>query len=261
MVDSIYLTGNFDNIQTMLGGFFYVLDSLYTSYAVLRQGGKINVPLLLNATGQAASNYLNSDRSTYNNWTMTWEDPTADIVNTARELMLRSAIAYSSFNRTALVPQALMVQRTEVLSAYKSDYMYLAIALAYMVLQALIIAFLLFGRHRLGREVSLDAFEVARALGAPLLQGGSSNSDIHKGLSPLRRHRLRYGEIVSVIDRVQTSNHEAAQQSYGKFASNEGVQLIGSETGYELQSQSGERPKLGLGLEEQIGDLRPDVLY
>ncbi|RSL58829.1 hypothetical protein CEP54_007535 [Fusarium duplospermum] len=248
---SVYRVGGYDNIQTMLGGFFYVLDSLYTSYAVFRLGGKTTVPLLLNATGQAASNYINSDISTYNNWTMTWEDPTTDIVNAARELMLRSAIAYSDFNRTAVVSQQLEIQRTEVLSAYKSDYMYLAITLACMVLQALIIAFLLFGWHRLGREVSLDAFEVARALGAPLLQGGSSNSAIHQGLSPLRRHRLRYGEILSVADQVQT----------GKFGSHEGVQLIGSEGGYELQSQGGEKPELALGLEEHIGDLRPDVLY
>ncbi|KAJ4168316.1 hypothetical protein NW754_013650 [Fusarium falciforme] len=262
LIGSIYRTGTFDNVRTMLGGFFYVLDSLYTSYAVLRQGGKTTVPLILNATGQAASNYLTSDISAYNNWTMTWEDPTADIVNTARELMLRSAIAYSDFNRTAVVRQELMVQRTEVLSAYKSDYMYLAITLACMVLQALIIAFLLFGWHRLGREVSLDAFEVARALGAPLLQGGSSNSDIHKALSPLRRHKLRYGEILSAADQVQTSSHEdSTRQSYSKVGSHEGVRLIGSEAGDELQSQSGDRPKLGLGPEDQIGDLRPGVLY
>ncbi|KAJ3454062.1 hypothetical protein MRS44_018694 [Fusarium solani] len=230
LIGSIYRTGTFDNVQTMLGGFFYVLDSLYTSYAVLRQGEDIH--------------------------------PTADIVNTARELMLRSAIAYSDFNRTAVMRQELMVQRTEVLSAYKSDYMYLAITLACMVLQALIIAFLLFGWHRLGREVSLDAFEVARALGAPLLQGGSSNSDIHKALSPLQRHKLRYGEILSAADQVQTSSHEdSTRQSYSKVGSHEGVRLIGSEAGAELQSQSGDRPKLGLGPEDQIGDLRPGVLY
>ncbi|RSM03379.1 hypothetical protein CDV31_010512 [Fusarium ambrosium] len=258
---SIYQTGSFDNVQTMLGGFFYVLDSLYTSYAVLRLGGKTNVPFLLNATGQAASNYINSDISTYNNWTMTWEDPTTDIVNAARELMLRSAIAYSDFNRTAVVPQQLELQRTEVLSAYKSDYMYLAITLACMVLQALIIAFLLFGWHRLGREVSLDAFEVARALGAPLLQGGSSNSAIHKALSPLRHHKLRYGEIKLAADQVQAEVNGVTQQKYGYFSLQEGMQLIGSEAGYELQSQGGEKPKLSLGLEEHIGDLRPDVLY
>ncbi|KAJ4188829.1 hypothetical protein NW755_006323 [Fusarium falciforme] len=259
--DSLYQTGSSDNLQTMLGGFFYILNSLYTSYAVLRQGGNTNVPYILNATGQAASNYLYSDRSTYNNWTMTWEDPTADIVNTARELMLRSAIAYSGFNRTAVMPQELTVQRTEVLSAYKSDYIYLAITLACMVLQALIIAFLLLGWRHLGREVSLDAFEVARALGAPLLQGGSSNSHIHKALSPLRNHRLRYGEIKSAAGQIQADINDVTQQKYGYFSSQERMQLIGSEGGYELQSQGGERPKLALGLEEHVGDLRPDVLY
>ncbi|KAH6866199.1 hypothetical protein B0T10DRAFT_574266 [Thelonectria olida] len=251
-INSIYVTGSSDNTQTMFGGIFYVLNAHYTSFTVLSLGGNTNVPFILNATGQAASNYLNSDISTYNNWTMTWEDPTADIVNTARELMLRSAIAYSDYNRTAVVPQEL------------SDYEYLAITLGCMVPQALIIAFLLLGWRRLGREVSLDAFEVARALGAPLLQGGSSNSDIQKALSPLRREKLRYGEVASVVDQVQTGNHEArdaAQQRYGKARSFEGAQLIGSEAGYELQSHGGERPKLGLGLERQIRDLRHGVLY
>ncbi|KAL2679290.1 hypothetical protein Neosp_010059 [[Neocosmospora] mangrovei] len=252
--DSAYQTGSSDNLQTMFGGVYYVLNALYTSYTVLRQGGNTNVPYLLNATGQATSNYLSSDRSTYNNWTMTWEDPTADIVNAARELMLRSAIAYSDSNRTAMVPQELAIQRTELLSAYKSDYMYLAITLACMVLQALIIAYLLLGWRRLGREVSLDAFEVARALGAPLLQGGSSNSAIHKHLSPLRNHKLRYGEIKSAAGQVRADK-------YGYFSSQEGVQLIGAEGGYEMQSQGGEKPKLALGLEEHIGEMRPNVLY
>ncbi|KAJ4326726.1 hypothetical protein N0V84_002843 [Fusarium piperis] len=259
---SPYQTGTFDNVQTMIGGFFYVLDSLYTSYGVLRLGAKTSVPFILKATGQAASNYLSSDISTYNNWTMTWDDPTADIVNTARELMLRSAIAYSNSNRTGVVPQEVMIQRTEVLSAYKSDYMYLAITLACMVLQALIIAFLLFGWHRLGREVSLDAFEVARALGAPLLQGGSSNSNIQKALSPLRCEKLRYGEVLYAAGQCQTSSHEeATRQTYGKVGSHEGVQLIGSEGGYELQSHEGEKPKLGLRPEGQIGAVRPGILY
>ncbi|KAL1867645.1 hypothetical protein VTK73DRAFT_4044 [Phialemonium thermophilum] len=250
--------------QTMLGGVFFVLDDLYASRLALRVAVTAN-GYLFNVTGQAASNYLSSDVSTYGNCTMTWEDPTTDVVNTVRELMLRSAVAYSNDNRTAVVPQRLAVRRTEVLNAYKSHYRYLGATLAFMVAQALVVAFLLSGWRHLGRDVSLDAFEIARALGAPLLQGGSSNSDIQEALSPLRRVRLRYGELLPGAGEVPACGRgekgTVLQAGHGA-RSHELVQLVEPEAEHDGSGADPlQRPRLGLDKEERVGDIRPGVLY
>ncbi|KAK8065135.1 hypothetical protein PG997_011882 [Apiospora hydei] len=143
---------------------------------------------------------------------MTWGDPTTDLVNTARELMFRSAIAYSNFNRTAAGVQRIRVSQTRAANAYKSRFDYFGITVGCMVLQALVISYMLFGWHRLGRDVSLDAFEIARAMGAPALQDASSNSRIDVALSRLRRDKFRYGELVS---ETSVDSWTGADQSQG----------------------------------------------
>ncbi|KAK7984564.1 hypothetical protein PG989_011966 [Apiospora arundinis] len=201
--------------KSMIGGVAAVVHDLYNSQVVthtpnsLNSSGQNNVAdglysqggrFVVNARGQGARNYLTSDLSTHGWCNQTWSDPTVDIVNTVRELMLRSAIAYMSSNQSATVPQKLQVRQTKRVTAYESNYKYLGITIGFMVLQALIISYMLYGWHRLGRDMSLDAFEIARVMGAPLLQDGSSNSSIDGALSQLRRDRFRYGELVSEQD-------------------------------------------------------------
>ena len=193
------------SLLTMLGGVAFLLGELYTGFANLRLKIQTATPYILTNSGQSSSNYLASDISTYGNCTMVWEDPTTDIVNTARELMFRSGIAYANTNASAVALQELQVQKIKTAAAYYSHYEYLGITIGCMVLEVLVILFLLWGWNRLGRHVSLDAFEVARALGAPLLQGSSSNSHIKDALKSLQHTKLRYGEIlpestVSLID-------------------------------------------------------------
>ncbi|KAK8000677.1 hypothetical protein PG990_013277 [Apiospora arundinis] len=182
--------------KSMIGGVAAVVHDLYTSQVVthtpnsFNSSGQNNVAdglysqggrFVVNARGQGARNYLTSDLSTHGWCNQTWSDPTVDIVNTVRELMLRSAIAYMSSNQSATVPQKLQVRQTKRVTAYESNYKYLGITIGFMVLQALIISYMLYGWHRLGRDVSLDAFEIARALGAPLLRvaAGTAASKEH----------------------------------------------------------------------------------
>ncbi|OGE49942.1 hypothetical protein PENARI_c019G05977 [Penicillium arizonense] len=182
--------------KTMLGGIYFVANILYNSSTAMRAAGHTAVPYILSAAGQASSNYLTSSASTYSNCTMTWDDPTEDLVNTIRELMFRSAVAQSAANSSSVIPQHPLAQETRLVNAYESHYRFLAATLAIMVLQAFAIAILLVGWHRLGRNVSLDAFDIARALGAPLLQKGSSNGTIDDLLACVGRVPLRYGEII-----------------------------------------------------------------
>ncbi|KAK7973046.1 hypothetical protein PG988_007180 [Apiospora saccharicola] len=241
--------------QTMLGGIYFVLGALYASTVSLRVATMTSVPFILTATGQSASNYLTSDISTYSNCTMTWDDPTTDIVNTARELMFRSAIAYSDYNRSAVVPQELQVRQTKVAGAYKSNYEYLAITIACMVLQALVIAYMLYGWHRLGRDVSLDPFELARAMGAPLLQVGSSNSSIDAALTRLRRERFQYGELMpearASVKQSQTKHSEAISS----------VQYDTPGEGRMDSTVVEQKPQLGFDRAERVRGIRPGIMY
>ncbi|GAW21414.1 hypothetical protein ANO14919_109330 [Xylariales sp. No.14919] len=188
-------------LQSMLGGIFSVTRSLYESYANLRLPAKEG--FLVNVTGLAATNYLTSSISTYGNCTLTWEDPTIDIVNTARELMFRSAIANSLANSSYRTPQELPATSTRIITAYRTRFKYLWIAIGMMLIEGAVIVFLLWGWRDLGRDISLDAFEIGKALGAPLLREASSNASIVDILEASGWKRIRYGEIVRSEGRVE----------------------------------------------------------
>ncbi|KAI1087196.1 hypothetical protein F5B19DRAFT_497602 [Rostrohypoxylon terebratum] len=261
---------NKEGYESMLGGIHSVLRGLYESSVNLKLVSMGVVNFYLTTTGQASSNYLTSDVSTYSGCTMTWEDPTADIINTVYNLMFRSAIAYSNSNASAVVPQQLPALETRVANAYQSHYKFLGITIGCMILQALAISYLLLGWHRLGRQVSLSALEIARALEAPLLQNGSSNNTIGDHLSSLRPIKLRYGEILPESTFASSCDNRPGQQfqpglakpSHQDITSEAELShfLATHEKGYDRDSLQ-ERPVLGFREEGQVGDIRPNVLY
>lgn len=80
----------------------------------------------------AVSNYITSNLSTYGMCSMTWADPTTDMVNTIRELMFRSAIAQSASNLSVVAPENLTATESRIISIYKSHYDYLGLAIGCM---------------------------------------------------------------------------------------------------------------------------------
>ncbi|KAL4972429.1 hypothetical protein BDW66DRAFT_154752 [Aspergillus desertorum] len=192
--------------KTMLGGIYLVADSLYSSNTTLRLAVMTDVPYILSAVGQAASNYLASSESTYSDCDMTWDDPTEDLVNTIR----------------------------------------------------------------LGRDVSLDAFEIAKALGAPLLQKGSSSSTIKDILARLGHMQLRYGEILPVdggqhlVSTHQSSAiNDGSDQICTDASSNEEMGCQVEMSSFLSATNDGYHPvrRLGLREEGQVGIIRAGTLY
>ena len=181
-------------LQSMLGGIFSVSRSLYESYANLRLPAK--ELWVLNVTGLAATNYLTSNISVYGDCAMTWEDPTTDIINTVRELMFRSTIANSRANSSYNTPQELSATSTRVITAYRTRFEYMGISITLMLLEGAVILFLLWGWRDLGRDISLDTFEIGKAFGAPLLRESSSNATVEDILKSSGCKRIRYGEVV-----------------------------------------------------------------
>lgn len=259
--------------QTMLGGIYLALNNLYAGSANLRLATMTETPYILAASGNSASNYLTSAQSTYSNCTMTWSDPTADYVNTARELMLRSVVSYASQNLKNTSTTQLVAQRTTVAATYESAHKYLAAAVASMALEMFLIMFMLHGWHRLGRHVSLDAFEIARALGAPLLQNGGSNTEIDESLAPIERTKLKYGEILASQAPPQHDNGMGDTSHLypgGQYANNSPLQMeqtaFGIKTGYAMVNVNDEHQqpmvrRLGLVEADRSGRIEHGVLY
>lgn len=261
--------------KTMLGGIYFVANSLFRSSTSLSQAVMADVPFVLSGTGQASSNYLTSLASTYSDCTMTWDDPTEDLVNTIRELIFRSAVAQSAANSSAVIPQQVVAQKTRLVNAYVSHYEVLAATVVGMVLQALAIVILLVGWQRLGRKVSLDAFEIAKALGAPLLQKGSSNGTIDDILGCVGGVPLRYGEILPVEGPVSIPSPHAKQPRDSSVAGSGGDQFTATlpsdqETGVEIEMSRFLPPtdnryyaarRLGLREKGRVGSVIVGTLY
>jgi hypothetical protein len=257
----LFTGGIVGNFRSMLGGIFFVLNDLYSSHMALRIA-VMTFGFLFDVNGQAASNYLTSDLFTYGLCNMTWEDPTVDMVNTARELMLRSAIAYS--NTTAPTPQQLLVQRTTISSAYQSHWEYLGITIAIMLVQALIIVWFLSGWRHLGGEMTLDEFEIAKAMGTPLLQEGSSNADVHEALASMRHVRLRYGEILP--EGTKPPAYGAGERTTTQRAGEDSdalemEQLVGRDFSPLRSEEGSQQRRLGLNREDRVKTPLLGALY
>ncbi|KAK7963585.1 hypothetical protein PG988_010559 [Apiospora saccharicola] len=170
-------------------------------------------------------------------------------------------VAYSDYNRSAVARRQLRVRQTRSANTYKSHYKYLVITVACMALQALIISYMLYGWHRLGRDVSLDPFEISRAMGAPVLQDGSSNSRIDIALSDLRREEFRYGEVLSKI----SDPWAGADHSHGSDPDTSSHELLQYDTRSDGETTDNamvdQKPRLGLDRAERVGSIRQGALY
>ncbi|KAL7954969.1 hypothetical protein V8C34DRAFT_316863 [Trichoderma compactum] len=199
----------------------------YNSNMTLAIGGMSNIPYMVTAFGQAASTFLSSEIEDYGNCTMAWSDLREDMINNVRELMIRSALA------AIHLPQqvSLEIKPTE--------------AIVTRVGRLLIVLYLIWGWQRLGREDSLDPFEIAKAMGAPLLNHGSSNSSADQILDLLGSSKVKYGEL-NGYTRVDSSDPDIAMGPLQ--ARNSGLSLTTRKT-------------LGLAVVDQVQDVRLGVHY
>ncbi|KAK8064068.1 hypothetical protein PG996_008720 [Apiospora saccharicola] len=111
------------------------------------------------------------------------------------------------------------------------------------------------------RDVSLDPFEIARAMGAPVLQDGSSNSRIDIALSDLRCEEFRYGEVLSKI----SDPWAGADHSHRSDPDTNSHELLQYDTRSDGETTDDavvdQKPRLGLDRAERVGSIRQGVLY
>ncbi|KAL6863712.1 hypothetical protein J3F83DRAFT_762531 [Trichoderma novae-zelandiae] len=247
---------------TMFGGVASVLQAQYNSNTTLRIAVTTNTPYIVSAVGQAASTFLTAEIEDYGNCTMTWSDPREDMINNVRELMFRSAIAVA--NQTGAPP--IRFRRDNVLVTrlgivYVVHWEFFGIAVGCMSVQVLIILWLIWGWQKLGRRVSLDPFEIAKAMGAPLLNHGSSNSSADQILDLLGGRRVKYGELVDGEPKV-SGEPMTPQYGYAEVNSSDpdaaGPGYLAAQ-GTDLSSTS--RKTLAIDVMERVQEVRSGVRY
>lgn len=245
---------------TSLGGIASALQAQYNSNATLVLMVMTSNPFLVSAFGQAASTYSTSLFDDYGNCTMTWSDPREDIVNSVREIMFRSALAVANSTGEPIQFKQTNAQMTRIGIVYASNWTFFGIAVGVMFLEALITLFLIWGWEKLGREVSRDPFEIAKAMGAPLLNHGSSNTSAPQILDTLGSKRVRYGELVDVGMGISQES-AVPKRGYNLVESQDpdfAMEYISSQ---HTPASLNRRKTLGIAVTEHVQPVQPGVHY
>lgn len=245
---------------TSLGGIASTLQAQYNSNATLILGVTTGIPFLVSAFGQAASTYSTSPFDDYGNCTMTWSDPREDIINSVREIMFRSALSVAKSTGEPIQFQQANADMTRIGIVYSTNWTFFGIAVGVMFLEALMVLFLIWGWEKLGREVSRDPFEIAKAMGAPLLNHGSSNTSAPQILDALGSKRVRYGELVEGGTGVSQES-VVPKRGYNLVESQDPDVLTQYISPQQTHGSLSRRRTLGIAVTEHVQPVQPGVHY
>lgn len=212
--------------QSTLGGISLYLDERYSANASLEYAGlgryppPSNLPsdtAMMNFTlenlNSFAAQYLTSDKITTDQCNYTWADPTDVILAQLNEIMFRTALQAGTQNPDGIVlrgeklndakvtyptAQSIDAQQSASKIIYRTDYRYLIGAVVVMGVGIISVFVSFFGWWRLGRDLSLDPFETAKAFDAPSLieRQGESWHDLDDMVKAIGNRPIMYGEVV-----------------------------------------------------------------
>lgn len=142
---------------------------------------------------------------------ITWNDPTDDILTAFNEMMFRSAIRSAgnvtgglnlevpnAANKTFTSQSTVNATQSLTHNIFLTNFTYLVGAAAVMTLAILVVIPTFYGFWHLGRSISLDPIEIAKAFDAPILGGAAalSNADIDLLVKTVGKRRIVYGEML-----------------------------------------------------------------
>jgi hypothetical protein len=183
---------------TNLGGYYLALKNKFNSEATLRWVGAVGYELLTSGSISAQYAITNvttpeRDLDTGSSCTLTFADPTMDIINSARELMFRTALGVAAGNSSLLRTVAGTQTTTPVV--YELRYLYIGIAVALTGIAVFFVTLTFTGYWHLGRAVSMSPRETAKAFNAPLLENADSNADVKALMTVVGKRSVRYGAV------------------------------------------------------------------
>lgn len=232
-------------------GYVTTVNSLYGTQINVTNAGAAGWEF--DRSGAFGAFYLDYLPDVTNLEAITFRDPTNDVVRGMRELMFRMAIAaaqnptsgawigsnvrpgankttggvYNSsapaFNITATAHE------TRSLTVYGTDYLYLGLGLAWVMLVVALIAPIFWGFWHLGRTVSLSPLEIAQAFDSPLFAGVGTNIRLEGLRKAVGSRKVRYGEVL-VAQSHSASDMTGTGRSPAYDIGGEGIQLMGKQS-------------------------------
>ncbi|MCJ1340724.1 hypothetical protein MMC09_006020 [Bachmanniomyces sp. S44760] len=181
-----------DNLMqgpTTLGGLWLALSNKWDSTAHLRYVGAVGYELA--ATGSTANQYAMldpGDESNGSNCTLRFSNPMNDLVNSARELMFRTAVGAANSSNI----QHISARQVASHPIYQSEYLFLGLATAITAFAVSIVTLTFNGYWRLGRPVTMSPVETAKAFNAPIWRNKDSNAKTKALLKEVGSRSVRY---------------------------------------------------------------------
>jgi hypothetical protein len=204
--DRISIDGGSDYDRWTIGGLYVAATNLFSSNATYEfTGGHGNVMYLPDTlSNQFLQIAPSNDSATIYELPLplpciaNWTDPTPFILSALNELAFRVSLmtAEVNFRNTTQppAPQVLQMQDTTTINVFHSEYRYLLGSSLLSALFVLLVAPIFWGWWEIGRSVTLNPIEIAKAFDAPFFQGPGSNSTERELVRNTGSRLLRYGE-------------------------------------------------------------------
>jgi hypothetical protein len=178
---------------TLIGGFEYAANYLFTSQANFTAGGDGNAYAV---QGALANQFMAGNLTDRIENTITWQDPTDYMINQLRQIAFRTSLQAAKDNATATdATQTVQYVGSSSETVYKTNFNIVAVAAALNLLAVLAIIPTYRGWWALGRRFSLSPLEIARAFDAPLLRDTEYNSTWEQITERVGERNVRYGEV------------------------------------------------------------------
>ena len=208
-INNTFMDGGGDYSSWTLGGLYVAASTLFNSNATYTFGGGIGTYPTLPDT--LSNQFLDLSPDSFNGvktssnvtvaigCNLNWTDPTPHILSELNSMafMLSLSAATHPYRNTSAPPvaQRLTMMQTSDVNVYRSEYRFLVASTILTTAFVLLIAPTFFGWWELGRRVTLNPIETAKAFDAELLRGVSSNAELSALVSSIGGRRLRLGEV------------------------------------------------------------------
>lgn len=211
-------SGNPSDMLT-LGGLYLAARILFSSNVTYRWAGalgnKLSLPdgmylQFLNVTSPTQDPTTGVQRLENLMWPSAcktnWMDPTKFIISSLNTMsfMLSISAANFEYRHTNATPPLRIwpMQETRLVNVYKVDYAYLfaSISITFSLVALIMPTFL--GWWELGRSVTLNPVEMAKAFDAPLLSGPGSNAPLKELVRAAGEHTVKYGDVSVIEEKI-----------------------------------------------------------
>ncbi|KAF2163554.1 hypothetical protein M409DRAFT_68463 [Zasmidium cellare ATCC 36951] len=211
-----YPSENVYGLPSPIGGYAYALSSRLDSSTHLRFAGAAGYDI--STEGSIAAQFANMDdvtSYTSDMCSIKFSNPTDYLMQQARELMFRTALAQGNASTIQTIEDPSEVRTVTV---YSSHYEYLGVSIGITFLAILLVLITFNGFWLLGRSVTMSPIETAKAFNAPLLAQEHPNAEVNELVKGAGMKPVRYGQVVDMSQSGgQTEFDKGADFGHGQM--------------------------------------------